>query len=121
MFWALALILIAVAAFSVGVARLPQRSGVKRWVVEPVQLRAFLCVGAGAMLILAVAVIIVGLMSSRTGAAESLAVLGFFGYALFLAAAALITAVVRHRQLPISAEAPDAPQDQRQPPQQRRQ
>jgi hypothetical protein len=95
MFWALALILIAVAAFSVGVARLTRHPAAASWVVEPVQLRAILYVGAGALIVLAAAVIIVGLTASRTGVAESLALLGFFGYALYLSAAVLITALGR--------------------------
>ena len=95
MFWALALILIAVAAFSVGVARLARHRGAPGWVLEPVQLRAVLYVGAGALVVLAAAVIIVGLTASRTGVAESLALLGFFGYPLYLSAAVLITSLGR--------------------------
>jgi hypothetical protein len=116
MFWALALILIAVAAFSVGVVRLPQRAGSPGWVLDSVQLRAFLYVGAGAVAVLAIAVIIVGLSASSSGVAEALAVLGFFGYALYLGAAALITALARQRELRISAEVPDAPPNRRRPP-----
>jgi hypothetical protein len=121
MFWALALILVAVAAFSAGVALLPQRSNAPSRVFEPVQLRAFLYVGAGALVLLAVAVIIVGLTASRTGVAEALAVLGFFGYALYLGAAVFITALGRQRDWSVSAEVPDSPPDQRQSPQPRRQ
>jgi hypothetical protein len=119
MFWALALILIAVAAFSVGVARLPRHPGAPSWVLDPVQLRAVLYVGAGALVVLAAAVIIIGLTASRNGVAESLALLRFFGYALYLSAAVLITALGRKPELSISAEAPDALPDQRQPRRQR--
>ena len=42
------------------------------------------------MALLALAVIILGLTRSHSGVAEALAVLGFFGYALYLGAAALI-------------------------------
>jgi hypothetical protein len=94
-FWALALILIAVAAFSAGVARLPHRAGAADWAVDRDQLRGFLYVGAGALLLLAIAVIIAGLAAARTGVAEALAVLGFFGYAVYLLAAAVITLLSR--------------------------
>jgi hypothetical protein len=96
-FWALALILIAVAAFSAGVARLPRRAGAADWAVDRDQLRGFLYVGAGALLLLAIAVIIAGLAAARTGVAEALAVLGFFGYAVYLLAAAVITLLSRRR------------------------
>jgi hypothetical protein len=118
-FWALALILVAVAAFSIGVALLPRRSNAPSRVFEPVQLRAFLYVGAGALILLAIAVIIIGMTDDRTGVAEALAVLGFFGYALYLGAAVLIIALGRQRDWSISAEVPDSPPDQRQSPQRR--
>jgi hypothetical protein len=95
-YWALALILVAVAAFSTGVARLPRRTE-DTWALDPLQLRGFLYVGAGALVLLAAAVIVVGLTSGRTGVAEALAVLGFFGYALYLGAAALIMVLGRQR------------------------
>ncbi len=97
MFWALALILIAVAAFSVGVALLPRRADAGTGAFEPVQLRGFLYVGAGALALLALAVIILGLTRDDSGVAEALAVLGFFGYALYLGAAALIMVLGRRR------------------------
>jgi hypothetical protein len=96
-FWALALILVAVAAFSALVARLPRRAGAGEWTIDRDQLRGFLYVGAGALLLLAIAVIVAGLVAARTGVAEALAVLGFFGYALYLLAAALITLLSRRR------------------------
>lgn len=97
MYWALALILIAVAAFSAGVALLPRRADPSGWTFDSVQLRGFLYVGAGAMALLALAVIIVGLTRTHSGVAEALAVLGFFGYALYLGAAALIV-LLGHRR-----------------------
>ena len=96
-FWALALILIAAAAFSVGVALLPRRVDGGSLTSDPVQLRGFLYVGAGALTLLAVAVIILGVTRSHSGVAEALAVLGFFGYALYLGAAALIIVLGRQR------------------------
>jgi hypothetical protein len=47
--------------------------------------------------LLAIAVIVAGLVAARTGVAEALAVLGFFGYAVYLLAAALITLLSRRR------------------------
>jgi hypothetical protein len=96
-YWALALILIAVAAFSAVVALLPRRADASGWTFDSVQLRGFLYVGAGAMALLALAVIIVGLTRSHSGVAEALAVLGFFGYALYLGAAALIVLLGQRR------------------------
>ncbi len=40
-------------------------------------------VGAGALALLAIAVIAIGLFANRSGHAEGLAVLGLFGYAAF--------------------------------------
>jgi hypothetical protein len=96
-YWALASILIAVAAFSAGVALLPRRAEASGWTFDAVQLRGFLYVGAGAMVLLALAVIILGLTRSHSGVAEALAVLGFFGYALYLGAAALIVLIGQRR------------------------
>jgi hypothetical protein len=93
----LALILIAVAAFSALVARLARRAGAPAWTIDRDQLQGFLYVGAGALLLLAIAVIVAGLVAARTGVAEALAVLGFFGYAVYLLAAALITLLSRRR------------------------
>ena len=49
------------------------------------------------MALLALAVIILGLTRSNSGVAEALAVLGFFGYALYLGAAALIVLLGQRR------------------------
>jgi len=96
-YWALASILIAVAIFSAGVALLPRRAGGRGWTFDSVQLRGFLYVGAGAMALLALAVIILGRTRSNSGGAEALAVLGFFGYALYLGAATLIVLLGQRR------------------------
>ena len=97
MFWALALILLAFAGFSVLVIRLrrPAANQDARFDIE--QLKGFVYVGAGALVLLAVAVVIVGLVSGPTGRAEALAVLGFFGYALYLIAAAVVLFVMARR------------------------
>ena len=102
MFWALAVILLAFAAFTVIVVRLGQpvratkdpneaaarTDSVRRIDLE--QLKGFVYVGATASALLAVAVIVVGLFANRNGRAEGLAVLGFFGYAAYLVAAAVV-------------------------------
>ena len=46
--------------------------------------------GAGALVLLALAVILMGLFGNRSGRAEGLAVLGFFGYAAYLVAAIVV-------------------------------
>ena len=97
MFWSLALILLAFAGFSVLVIRMrrPTSSPDARFDVD--QLKGFVYVGAGALVLLAVAVIIIVLVSGPTGRAEALAVLGFFGYALYLISAAVVLFVMARR------------------------
>ena len=88
-FWALAVILLAFAGFTVIVVRLRRPA---RAADEPNgatvgadqgrridldQLRGFVYVGAAALALLAVAVILMGLFANRSGRAEGLAVLGF--------------------------------------------
>jgi hypothetical protein len=95
-FWALALILVAFAGFSVLVVRMrrPPATDV-RFDVE--QLKGFVYVGAAALVLLAIAVIIVGLVAGPSGRAEALAVLGFFGYGLYLGSAAAVLFVMSRR------------------------
>ncbi len=88
MFWALAVILLAFAAFTVIVVRLrrPVRAtdhaheddgaGNPARRIDLEQLRGFVYVGAGALALLAIAVIAMGLFANRSGRAEGLAVLG---------------------------------------------
>jgi hypothetical protein len=105
---ALAVILLAFAGFTVIVVRLRRRVAAdepgeaivgadhaRRIDLE--QLKGFLYVGAGAMALLAVAVILIGLFANRDGRAEGLAVLGLFGYAAYLAAATLVLYVMSRR------------------------
>jgi hypothetical protein len=107
-FWALAVILLAFAGFTVIVVRRPPRSGA----VEPGeananagqhrridlgQLRGFVYVGAGASALLALAVIVVGLVANENGRAEGLAVLGLFGYAAYLGAATMVLYVTSRK------------------------
>jgi hypothetical protein len=96
-FWALALILLALAGFSVLVIRMrrPTANSDTRFDVE--QLKGFVYVGAAALALLAIAVVIVGLVSGPSGRAEALAVLGFFGYGLYLGSAAAVLFVMSRR------------------------
>ena len=86
MFWALAVILLAFAGFSVLVVRRPRPAPAyppdSRFDVE--QLKGFVYVGAAVLALVSVIVITAGLMDSTSGRAEAVAVLGFFGYALYL-------------------------------------
>ena len=61
------------------------------------QLRGFVYVGAGALALLAVGVVLMGLFANRTGRAEGLAVLGFFGYAAYLIAAIVVLYVASRK------------------------
>jgi hypothetical protein len=108
-FWALAVILLAFAGFTVIVVRLrrPVRATHESTDVSAgsdlgrrldlEQLRGFVYVGAAALVLLAVAVILMGLFGNRTGRAEGLAVLGFFGYAAYLVAATVLLYVMSRK------------------------
>jgi hypothetical protein len=101
-FWALAVILLAFAGFTVIVVRLHRSASATDEQSEATlspdlgqridheQLRGFVYVGAGALTLLAVAVILMGLFANRTGRAEGLAVVGFFGYVAYLVAATVV-------------------------------
>ena len=97
MFWALAVILLAFAGFTVLVLarRPPAEVPDPRFDLD--QLKGFLYVGAAALAALAVAVMIVGLVAGPNGIAEGLAVLGFFGYLLYLVAAAAVLFLAARR------------------------
>ena len=101
MFWALAAILLAFAGFSVIVIRRPRPAPVdrpdSRFDVE--QLKGFVYVGAAILALVSIIVITTGVLDSTSGRAEALAVLGFFGYALYLltSAAALYLMARRSR------------------------
>jgi hypothetical protein len=112
-FWALAVILLAFAGFTVVVVRLGRSMGrpvrgadepseaagrpgqVRR--IDLDQLRGFVYVGAGALALLAVAVILTGLFANQSGRAEGLAVLGFFGYAAYLTTATVVLYVMSRK------------------------
>jgi hypothetical protein len=109
-FWALAVILLAFAGFTVIVVSLrrPSRPTAELGEdttstepgrrIDPEQLRGFVYVGAGALVLLAVAVILMGLFGTRSGRAEGLAVLGFFGYAAYLIAATVVLYVTSRKR-----------------------
>jgi hypothetical protein len=108
-FWALAVILLAFAGFTVIVVRLRRpvpatdesteasAGAVLGRRLDLEQLRGFVYVGAAALVLLAVAVILMGLFGNRTGRAEGLAVLGFFGYAAYLVAATVLLYVMSRK------------------------
>jgi hypothetical protein len=108
-FWALAVILLAFAGFTVIVVRLRRpvgaadqandvtdRSSTRRR-IDIEQLKGFVYVGAAALAMLALAVILMGLFANRSGRAEGLAVLGFFAYVAYLGAAALVLYVMSRK------------------------
>ena len=102
MFWALAVILLAFAGFTVIVVGLrrgvapadePSETAVsvdRERRIDLEQLKGFVYVGASALALLAVAVILMGLFANQNGRAEALAVLGLFGYAAYLGVATLV-------------------------------
>ena len=101
------MILLAFAGFTVVVVRLHRptraadetnptdRPSPRRIDLE--QLKGFVYVGAAALTLLAVAVILMGLFANRSGRAEGLAVLGFFGYAAYLVAATVLLYVMSRK------------------------
>jgi hypothetical protein len=106
-FWALAVILLAFAGFTVVVVRLrrPTRAadeagpmdGPSPGRIDLEQLKGFVYVGAAALTLLALAVILMGLFANRSGRAEGLAVLGFFGYAAYLVAVTVLLYVMSRK------------------------
>jgi hypothetical protein len=105
-FWALAVILLAFAGFTVVVVRLrrpvhatdePSEAEVSAKPGRRIDLeqhRGFVYVDATALALLSAAVILMGLFANRSGRAEGLAVLGFFGYAAYLVAAMMVLYVM---------------------------
>jgi hypothetical protein len=108
-FWALAVILLAFAAFTVIVVTLRRPvpgtdhprddagAGNPARRIDLEQLRGFVYIGAGALALLAIAVIAMGLFANRSGRAEGLAMLGLFGYAAYLVAATLVLFVMSRK------------------------
>ena len=89
MYPALAVILLALAVFSVVATRRPQPASD--------QLKGFVYVGAVALVLLAVVVVVVGMVADRNARAEGLAIFGFFTYAIYLLAAVLVDRVSSRR------------------------
>jgi hypothetical protein len=86
-FWAFAVILVAFAAFSALVLARRPTGPTTSHRLDLDQVRGFVYVGSATLVLLAGGVVVVGLMSAHSGRAEAIAVLGFFGYVLYLAAA----------------------------------
>lgn len=97
MYWALAVILLAFAGFTVLVLRRRKPSVVPDPRFDLDQLKGFVYVGAAVLVALAVAVVVVGLVAGANGIAEGLAVLGLFAYLLYLVAAFLVLFVAARR------------------------
>ena len=92
MFWAQAVILLALAAFLVTVLAFrrppsPRRSSDPQLDLD--QIRGFGYVGAGALTLLAVGVVVLGLLG-RPGYGQAVGMLGLFAFFTYLAAAAVI-------------------------------
>ena len=97
MFWAQAVILLAVAAFLVVVLapyRSPSPGNAPDRRLDLEQVRGFGYVGAGALALLAVGVIVLGLLD-RPGYGQAVGMLGLFAFFTYLVVAAVI--VVRRR------------------------
>ena len=97
MYAPLAAILIALAVVSVLALRMSRASRPLSPSSDPEQLEGFIYVGAGALILLAGLVVLVGLWGDRTGRAEGLAMFGFFTYAIYLLAALVIERLTTRR------------------------
>lgn len=97
MFGPLALILVAVAGFSVLVVRRRRARAGEPGGIDLDQLGGFVLVGAAALVLLSVAVVVLGLLRPDRGTAESVAVLGLLVYGVYLTAAGVITLATHRR------------------------
>jgi hypothetical protein len=90
---ALSMILVGVAGFTVAVLQLT------RSVPQPARenLEGFGYVGAAGLLLVAAAVIIIGLFANQTGHAEGLAMVGFFAYLAYVLIAYVMTRFLTRR------------------------
>ena len=92
MYGPLALLVVATALFSAGVVwrRTRRPAGPPEpGAVDLEQVQGFVLVGSGALALLGVAVLVVGLVG-RPGPAEAMAVLGLLAYLVYLAVAVLL-------------------------------
>lgn len=87
MYATLAVLLIAVGGFSVAVVCRPAPGSPR---LDRTQLRGFSYVGGGALLLVAAAVVLIGIVRPGSAQAETLAVLSLFGYVLYLGIAMVI-------------------------------
>ncbi|HEY5822479.1 MAG TPA: hypothetical protein VIT20_10915 [Propionibacteriaceae bacterium] len=97
MFWALALILLALAGFPLVVLRRRRPDQASPARVDLEQIKGFAYVGAAALVLLAGTVVGLGLAKQGSGIAEAVAVLGIFAYVIYLAAAAVVSYAARGR------------------------
>jgi len=91
---ALALIMVALAASGVVTVRVSARHGH----VAGEQLSGFVWIGSGALVLLAGAVLVLGVLDDRGARAEGLAMFALFTYAIYLLAAWGILHVAARRQ-----------------------
>jgi hypothetical protein len=89
---ALALILLAVAGFTVLVLRRTRGEGSARSQVE-----SFGYLGAGALALVAAVVLVLGLAGVSGGRAELLAMIGMFGFVVYLGIAYVVATVLGKR------------------------
>ncbi|MGI3783694.1 MAG: hypothetical protein ACRYG2_23255 [Janthinobacterium lividum] len=92
MYGPLALLVVATAVFAAGVVwwRVRRRGDATRpGDVDLEQVQGFVFVGSGALVVLGVAVLVVG-VTGRPGPAEAMGVLGLLAYLVYLAVAVLL-------------------------------
>ncbi|MET1008081.1 MAG: hypothetical protein ABWX96_21200 [Propionibacteriaceae bacterium] len=94
MYAALALIMVALAGSSVVATRSAGRRGHR----VGDQLTGFVYIGAGALVLLAAAVLVLGLVDDRGARAEGLAMFTLFTYAIYLLAAFVIQHLTDRRR-----------------------
>ncbi len=119
MYGPLALLVVATAVFAGGVVwwRVHRRAGpTEPGGVDLEQLQGFVFVGSGALVLLGVAVLVVGL-AGRGGPAEAMGVLGLIAYLVYLVAAvALIRRTARRSARRAERwSPPDVPEDASRP------
>jgi hypothetical protein len=103
----LALILVALAIFPVVVVRRHRPRTGERLYLD--QIRGFAYVGAAGLGVLAVAVVVVGVVSGHPGRADGLALLGCFGFVAYQAAAMLVVTATAQRAPSPPGSSPSGP------------
>ena len=111
MYGPLALLVVATALFASGLVwwrvRRSGRPGVPGG-VDLEQVLGFVLVGSGALVVLGVAVLVLGLVG-RAGPAEAMGVLGLLAYLVYLVAALALVRRTARRAAPQWSQPPDAP------------